>query len=141
MLLNYRFLSLAVLLCSVLFGCRTSQVSADSPTESQVPTSGEQISPSDFLYLKADSFTESQAAASTDQPLPNGILHFGTYEPGNPTLCAFLDRPSAELDATATSWLVERGVTTLSFPVRLYGEGGPSWAVNEMYVHCQEDSQ
>lgn len=141
MLLNPRLFSSFVLLCLVLFGCRTSQVSADSPAESQAPASAEQIRPEDFLYLRASSFAESRAATSDGQPLPSGILHFGTFEPSDPTLCAFLGRPSAELDAAATSWLVERGVTTLSFPIRLHGEGAPSWATNEMYVHCQEDSQ
>ena len=104
-------------------------------------TSAGQVSPSDFLYLRADAFAESQAAASDDQALPSGILHFGTYGPGDPTLCAFLDRPSTELDLAAKAWLVERDIETLSFPVRLYGEGAPSWAVTEMYIHCEEGSQ
>ena len=130
-----------MLLCLWLCGCQTGQVSADPPTEPRAATSPDQIRPSDFLYLRADQFTESQAAVPTDQALPSGVLHFGTFYSDDPTPCAFLDRPSAELGAAAKSWLVERDVVTLGYPVRLYGQGAPSWAVNEMYVHCKGGSQ
>ncbi len=114
---------LALLLACSLAGCSAS-----------APAAGPSAPPQRW----AD--TTETVAASDPDVLPEGIRRFARFDPDDPTLCAYLDRPRTDVGPEAERWLAERGIRDAGFPIRLYGENTPAWAAgaDPLYVYCQQ---
>ena len=93
-----------------------------------------------LVLLAGCGTTKSSTPNSEAASFPEGILHYGTFEPGNPLRCAYLDRPRQSLSPEAETWLVEHKIGEAGFPISLYGENTPSWAKGRtVYVYCEDE--